>query len=64
MGVSCVNARGISKRAGDGFVGGGGGVAFAWSQARAAFVEVAALESCPFAAFVLAPTAGIMIGFP
>jgi hypothetical protein len=51
------------KRSGDAFVGGGGGLAFAWSAGRAAVVEVAALEAFPFAAFVIAPSVGVMIGF-
>jgi hypothetical protein len=53
----------VWKRAGDGFVGGGGGVSIAWSGSRAAFVELTALGSFPFGALVIAPTAGVMLGF-
>jgi hypothetical protein len=51
------------KRAGDAYVGAGGGLALAWSAGRAAFVELAATQAFPFGALVLAPSAGVMIGF-
>jgi hypothetical protein len=52
----------IWKRAGDGFVGVGGGLAYGWSFGAAAFVEVAALQVFPFGAVVFTPTAGILLG--
>jgi hypothetical protein len=51
------------KRAGDAFAGGGGGLALAWSGGGAAFVELTALGAFPFGALVIAPTAGVMLGF-
>jgi hypothetical protein len=53
----------VWKRAGDGFVGGGGGLSLAWSGSRAAFVELTVLGAFPFGALVIAPTAGVMLGF-
>ena len=53
----------VWKRAGDGFVGGGGGLALSWTGSRAAFVELTALGVFPFGALVIAPTAGLMLGF-
>ncbi|MDI1434993.1 hypothetical protein [Polyangium sorediatum] len=53
----------VWKRAGDGFVGAGAGLAFAWESRRAAFVEIAAHAVFPFGALVLAPSAGITLGF-
>jgi hypothetical protein len=53
----------VWKRAGDGFAGGGGGFAFAWDARRAAFVELAVLGVFPFNAVVIAPSAGVMLGF-
>jgi hypothetical protein len=51
------------KRAGDGFAGAGGGLAFAFGAGTAAVVEIAALEVFPYGALVIAPTAGLMLGF-
>jgi hypothetical protein len=51
------------KRAGDGFVGVGAGVAVPLGGPTALVAEVTALEAFPFGAFVLAPTAGMMVGF-
>ncbi|MBK9263322.1 MAG: hypothetical protein IPM54_26405 [Polyangiaceae bacterium] len=51
------------KRAGDGFVGVGGGTMFSWQAGRAAFVELAVHSVFPFSAIVVVPTAGVMIGF-
>jgi hypothetical protein len=51
------------KRAGDGFVGVGGGLAFAFSARIAAVAEITALEVFPFGALVIAPNAGVMLGF-
>jgi len=51
------------KRAGDGFVGVGGGLALAFTGGSAAFVEVGVLEAFPFGALVIAPSAGVMLGF-
>jgi hypothetical protein len=53
----------VWKRAGDGFVGAGGGLMFAWSSSKAVTVEVAAQYSFPFGALVIAPSAGVMLGF-
>jgi hypothetical protein len=53
----------VWKRAGDGFVGGGGGLALSWTGSRAAFVELTARGVFPFGALVIAPTAGLMLGF-
>lgn len=53
----------VWKRAGDAFVGAGGGVALAWSGSRAVFIEAAALAAFPFGALVIAPSAGVMLGF-
>lgn len=53
----------VWKRAGDGFVGVGGGVALAFGAGSAAFVEVGALEAFPIGALVIAPSAGVMLGF-
>jgi hypothetical protein len=53
----------VWKRAGDGFVGGGGGLSLAWSGSRAAFIELTVLGAFPFGALVIAPTAGVMLGF-
>ena len=53
----------LHKRAGDGFVGAGGGLSLAWQSRRAAFVEIAAHAVFPFGAFVLAPSAGVTLGF-
>lgn len=53
----------IWKRAGDAFAGGGGGLSIPWSGSRAAFVEIGALGAFPFGALVIAPTAGVMLGF-
>jgi hypothetical protein len=51
------------KRAGDGFAGAGAGLAYAMVRRTAVFVEVAAFETFPFSAFVVAPSAGVMVGF-
>jgi hypothetical protein len=51
------------KRAGDGFVGAGGGLAFAFTPRVAAAVEVGVLEALPYGALVIAPAAGLMLGF-
>jgi hypothetical protein len=51
------------KRSGDGFVGVGGGIAFPLSKRTAAVAEIAVLELFPFRAFVIAPSAGVMLGF-
>ena len=52
----------IWKRAGDGFVGVGGGLAYGFTSGTAAFVELAALQVFPFGAVVFTPTAGVMLG--
>ena len=51
------------KRAGDGFVGLGGGLSVTLGRRTAAAVELAVLEAFPFGALVLAPNAGILVGF-
>lgn len=51
------------KRAGDGFAGGGAGLSFAFSQRWAAFAEVGVFDVFPFGAVVVAPEAGIALGF-
>ena len=51
------------KRAGDGFIGVGGGLAFAFAPRAAAFLEVGVLEAFPIGALVIAPSAGVMFGF-
>jgi hypothetical protein len=53
----------VWKRAGDGFVGVGGGLAFAFSARFAAFAEVDARQAFPIGAFVVAPSAGVALGF-
>ncbi|UQA59702.1 hypothetical protein [Polyangium aurulentum] len=53
----------VWKRAGDGFAGAGAGLGFAWEARRVAFVELAALGAFPFGAVVIAPSAGVMLGF-
>jgi hypothetical protein len=53
----------VWKRAGDGFIGVGLGLSFAFKTGTAIFVEVAALESFPFGAFIIAPAAGLSLGF-
>lgn len=53
----------VWKRAGDGFAGAGGGLSIPWGSGRAAFVEVSALGVFPFGALVIAPAAGVMLGF-
>ena len=51
------------KRAGDGFVGLGGGIAYPLSRRTAAVAEIAIHQVFPFRAFVIAPSAGVMLGF-
>jgi hypothetical protein len=53
----------VWKRAGDGFVGAGGGMAFAFDTSKAAFVELAVSGAFPFGALVFSPSAGMMLGF-
>ena len=51
------------KRAGDGFVGLGGGLSLTLGRRTAVALELAVLEAFPFGALVVAPNAGIMVGF-
>jgi hypothetical protein len=51
------------KRAGDGFVGVGAGLAFAFGTRTAAVAEIAVLKAFPFGALVIAPSVGVMLGF-
>jgi hypothetical protein len=51
------------KRAGDGFAGGGAGLAFAFSQRWAAFADLGVYDVFPFGAVIIAPEAGISLGF-
>lgn len=53
----------VWKRAGDGFVGVGGGLELAFSPGFAAFLEVSVLEAFPIGALVIAPSAGLGLGF-
>jgi hypothetical protein len=53
----------VWKRAGDGFAGAGGGLAFAFSTRMAAVVDVGVLYTLPFGALVIAPSAGLTVGF-
>ncbi|MSP26335.1 MAG: hypothetical protein EXR75_14500 [Myxococcales bacterium] len=50
------------RRAGDGFVGFGGGVAYGFSRAWSASIELCVLESFPINALVLAPSVGVALG--
>lgn len=52
----------VWKRAGDGFVGVGGGVMYSFTPAFAGFFEVSVLEVFPFGAVIFAPSAGLMLG--
>ena len=51
------------KRAGDPFIGIGAGLAFGLTAGTAAFVEIGALDAFPFDAVIVAPSAGVMLGF-
>jgi hypothetical protein len=51
------------KRAGDGFVGAGGGWAWAFDTRRLAFVELMIAQAFPFGALLVVPTAGGMFAF-
>jgi hypothetical protein len=51
------------KRAGDGFVGVGGGVAFAFEGRVSGFAEVAVLQVFPFGALVITPSLGAQFAF-
>lgn len=51
------------KRAGDGFVGAGGGLAVPIGPRTAVVAEIAALGLFPFGALLIAPSAGLMVGF-
>jgi hypothetical protein len=53
----------VYKRAGDGFIGGGAGLALAFTHYLTAQLELGALGVFPVGAFVLAPSAGIGVGF-
>lgn len=53
----------VWKRAGDGFVGVGGGTMFAWQTGRAAFFELALHGVFPFSAVVVVPSVGVAMGF-
>jgi hypothetical protein len=53
----------VYKRAGDGFIGGGGGVAVAFTHYLTANLELGVLGAFPVGAFVLAPSAGMAAGF-
>ncbi|XXY54694.1 hypothetical protein WME91_26535 [Sorangium sp. So ce269] len=51
------------KRAGDGFVGVGGGLELAFSAGSAALLELMVLDAFPIGALLLAPSAGVALGF-
>lgn len=53
----------VWKRAGDGFVGIGGGASFEWTPGRAAYAELAVTSLFPFAALVVTPSLGVSFGF-
>lgn len=53
----------VWKRAGDGFVGAGSGLAVPITSRTAAFVELGVLDVFPFGAVVFAPAGGFMLGF-
>ncbi|HMJ53169.1 MAG TPA: hypothetical protein VK540_13875 [Polyangiaceae bacterium] len=53
----------VWKRAGDGFVGAGGGVAFAFDPRRMLSIEAALLQAFPYGALIVAPTLGGMFAF-
>lgn len=54
---------GLRKRAGDGFVGVGAGASIPLGARVALAGEVALLQAFPFSALVIAPSAGLMVGF-
>jgi hypothetical protein len=51
------------KRAGDAFVGAGLGLSFAFTTGTAIFIDTSTIHTFPFGAFVIAPSAGVMLGF-
>jgi hypothetical protein len=53
----------LYKRAGDGFAGVGTGLMFSFDNRWAAMVEASVLGVFPFSALVIAPSAGLMVGF-
>lgn len=53
----------LFKRAGDGFLGGGGGIGYAWSSWASSWAELSLEAAIPFGAFVLAPSAVTAFGF-
>jgi hypothetical protein len=53
----------LYKRAGDGFVGVGAGLSFGFASRWALLAELELLYAFPFSAFVIAPSAGIGVGF-
>lgn len=53
----------VWRRAGDGFVGAGAGLAIPFRGRMAAFGELGVVEVFPFGAVVFTPAAGMMMGF-
>jgi hypothetical protein len=53
----------VWKRAGDVFVGAGGGAAFAFDPRRLVWLEATLLEAFPYRALIIAPTVGGMFAF-
>jgi hypothetical protein len=53
----------VWKRAGDAFVGAGGGVAFAFDPRRLIWLEATLLEAFPYRALIITPTLGGMFAF-
>jgi hypothetical protein len=53
----------VWRRAGDAFVGAGGGFAFAFDPRRLLWFEATVLEAFPYRAIVVAPTVGGMFAF-
>jgi hypothetical protein len=53
----------VWRRAGDAFVGAGGGLAFAFDTRRLLWLEATVLEAFPYRALIVAPTLGGMFAF-
>jgi hypothetical protein len=53
----------VWRRAGDAFVGAGGGLAFAFDPRRLLWLEATVLEAFPYRAIIIAPTLGGMFAF-
>ena len=51
------------RRAGDAFIGAGGGFAFAFTPRRLLVLEATVFEAFPYRAIIVAPTLGGMFAF-